>query len=121
MLNKLENIKTNTKNVSVYDYDEYELQELLSRYYEEINKCIDVGNKSLTFLEWLKKEGLEIEVSKEMKIMIENGYFETVINTDIFGKLNTDLLKKCELYISEVLPTLENRLQNTIYCKITNV
>lgn len=88
MISKLENILVDTNVDSVYNYDNFSLQGLLSKFFEKIEECIKVGNEGLDFLKWLKEEGLPIEVQKEIEKMYKDGRLATIINETIFQNLN---------------------------------
>ena len=82
----------NLEVLSVYDFDELTLQELLCKFYEKINECVDISNESLTFLEWLKGEGLHNEVVTELEKMYQDGRLTEIINNlsgDVKGLVNT--------------------------------
>lgn len=105
MINNLINSSINLMGGSVYQYNEYTLQELLSRFFESINNCIDETNKAITIMEWVKKEGLPIEVQTYLNNMLVNGSLEDLINKTIFATLNT----KVELNSNEI-SNLKNKL-----------
>ena len=52
-----------------------------------------------------------------------NNWFDDIkgkLSTDAAGSLQLQINNKLELYISETLPVIAQRKQNTIYCKITD-
>lgn len=85
------NILINDKVKSVYNFNEFSLQDLLSKFFEKINETIDVSNKALDFLNYLKNEGLPKEVIKELELMYQDGRLTELINNlanDVTGKVN---------------------------------
>lgn len=96
MINKLEKQDLNCNIFSVYDYNGLTMQELLSQFFTKINECIEVSNKSLTFLEWLTEIGLKQEVAVYLNTLLENGTIKQIINEQIFNDLNIkiELIKK---------------------------
>lgn len=86
MIDKLTNNPVHTYASSIYDYNELSLQELLSKFFNKINECVDTSNIALQFLEWLKGEGLQLEVVKEIELMYADGRL-----TEIINKLSNDV------------------------------
>ena len=80
MIDKISNTIVNDKVKSVYGFNDYSIQDLLSKFFEKINECIDNSNLSLSFLEWLKGEGLEKEVIKEIEKMYNDGRLTELVN-----------------------------------------
>lgn len=81
MIEKLSNnVLINDSVKSVYNFNEYSIQDLLSKFFEKINDCVETSNKALSFLEWLKKEGLPNEVIKELENMYQNGKLTELID-----------------------------------------
>lgn len=72
---------------SVYDYDEVTMTELLNKFFNKIQNCIEVTNNTIELTEWLVSEGLEQEVAEKMVLYSENGTFEKLINVDILNNL----------------------------------
>lgn len=97
MINKVTNNYVDLQATSVYDFNELTLQELLNKFFNKINECVDVSNKALEFLTWLKEEGLPIEVQKEIEKMYLDGRLTEIINqlaNDVKGQvaeIKTDL------------------------------
>lgn len=91
MIEKLQKAKLDLQAITVYDFNELTLQELLCKFYEKINECVEVSNESLTFLEWLKGEGLHNEVIAELENMYQDGRLTEIINNlsgDVKGLVN---------------------------------
>lgn len=114
MLNKLGNINTNTSNSSVYGYDDLSLQTLLSRFYQHINEVIHQTNnteirqdkleiKVNEFFDWVLKQGLPIEIKKEIEKMFLDGRLADLINNVIFTDLNDKIDNS--IAISDIKPT----------------
>ena len=81
MIEKLSsNILINDKIKSVYNFNEYSIQDLLSKFFEKINESVDLSNKALDFLTYLKEEGLPKEVIKELEIMYLDGRLTNLID-----------------------------------------
>jgi len=89
MIDKLEHNPINSFTSSVYDFNELSLQELLNKYFQKINECVENGNKALNFVAWLKNEGLPLEVEKEITLMYQDGRI-----TEIINKLANDVKKQ---------------------------
>lgn len=108
MIEKLSNnILINDKIKSVYNFNEYSLQDLLSKFFEKINESIDISNNALDFLNYLKNEGLPREVIKGLQDMYNDGRL-----TQLIDNLSGDLSLKIESVDNE----LNNKIEN-----ITNI
>lgn len=104
MIKKLDRSCLDMQSTTVYDFNELTLQELLSKFFEKINNCIDVSNQALTFLEWLKQEGLPIEVQKEIEKMYLDGRLTEIINKladNVNEKVDNVLLYQSDKPLSE--------------------
>lgn len=92
---KLEQIKPyqlNCNVFSVYDFPEtYTIQELLNKFFDTINNCVDLSNNVLDLSKWLVSEGLSLEVSKKLNEWLIDGTLSNVINEKLFKDLNTKL------------------------------
>ena len=91
MIEKLENnILINDKIKSVYNFNEYTIQDLLCKFFEKINETVDISNNALNFLEWLKGEGLPQETIKELEKMYNDGRLTTIID-NMIGNFNLQI------------------------------
>lgn len=100
MSNPIENLKQiselkpydlNCNIFSVYDYDSLSLQELLCKFFEKINECIDIANATFKLAEWLVSVGLKQEVALTLNKWLEDGTLKEIINEEIFNDLNTKI------------------------------
>lgn len=92
MLAKIpDNINLNCSIFNSYDYNDLSLTELLCTFFNKINECIDISNKSLTFLEWLKEIGLHEETIKILNEWLIDGTLTEIINEEIFNELNAKI------------------------------
>ena len=98
---------------SVYNYDEEELQELLCRFFQKINECIESTNKALEIMEWVKNEGLPKEVEKIFDNWLKDGTFDTIINEKLFKELHDLIDYKTRIEVTGVYPTVTK--QNVVY------
>lgn len=91
MIEKLENnILINDKIKSVYNFNEYSIQDLLCKFFEKINETVDTSNNALNFLEWLKGEGLPQETVKELEKMYNDGRLTAIID-NMSGNLTQEI------------------------------
>ncbi len=93
-LQKISELKRSALNCnvfSVYDYDCLSMQELLCKFFEKINQCVDISNKTIVLVDWLVNEGLEIEVAKKLDTWLKDGTLAEIINKEVFEKLNNRL------------------------------
>lgn len=63
------------------------LQELMCRFTQKINECVDVSIDTYKLAEWLKNEGLDQEVSEKIDEMIKDGTIENILNDKMFKKI----------------------------------
>lgn len=90
-LNKIEDLKRSMLNCnvfSVYDYDCLSMQELLCTFFDKINQCVDVTNKTVVLVEWLVSQGLKEEVAKKLEAWLLDGTLANIINDTVFKELN---------------------------------
>lgn len=89
---KLEQIKPyqlNCNVFSVYDFpDTYSMQELLNKFFDTINNCVELCNNVLDLAKWLVTIGLEQEVAKKLQQWLEDGTLARIINEELFADLN---------------------------------
>lgn len=101
---KLEQIKPyqlNCNVFSVYDYPTaYSMQELLNKFFETINNCVDLCNNVLDLTKWLVSTGLEQEVAKKLQQWLEDGTLANLINKTLFKEIN-DKINKINFLFSD--------------------
>ena len=91
MIEKLENnILINDKIKSVYNFNEYTIQDLLCKFFEKINETVDISNQALDFLIWLKNEGLPNEVIEELENMYKDGRLTQLLD-NMIGNFNLQI------------------------------
>lgn len=66
------------------------LEKEMECYQNIVNKRVDIQEENIKYL---MTTGLETEIQKRLSLMVEDGTIEKIINSEIFGKLNTDLEK----------------------------
>lgn len=76
---------------SIYDYDEYTLQELLCVFFTKINECVELVNSIPTFLEWATSEGLANIIKDTLDKWEQDGTLSKVINEQLFGELTQQI------------------------------
>ena len=108
---KLQGIKPyqlNCNVFSVYDFPEtYTIQELLNKFFDTINNCVDLCNNVLDLAKWLVSVGLEQEVAKKLQQWLEDGTLANIINEKLFGELN-EKVNKNTTDITELKSTVGN-------------
>lgn len=103
MIEKLENnILINDKIKSVYNFNEYSIQDLLCKFFQKINETVDISNNALDFLNYLKNEGLPQEVIKELDIMYKDGRL-----TELIDNLSGNLTLEVNKIKNEIIPNYE--------------
>lgn len=91
IIDKLKPMDLNCNLFSVYDFDSGSIQELLCRFFEKINECINVSNATFKLAEWLVTIGLKQEVALTLEKWLTDGTLATIINETIFNELNEKL------------------------------
>ena len=76
---------------SVYDFNDYTLNELICKLAQKMDEVITQSNESFNYLDWLKEQGLPDELIKIMLEWKENGTLETLINQNLFNGLNNKI------------------------------
>ena len=89
---------------SVYDFNDYTLNELICKLAQKMDEVITQSNESFNYLDWLKGQGLSDEVIKIMMEWKEDGTLENIINENIFNGLNT----KIDNFKTEVNTEIDN-------------
>lgn len=78
-------------NYSVYPYNGYTINEVLMQFYDAINKGIITINEYTNLinavLDWVKKEGLQQEVSNKLKEWLDDGTLANLINEQLLGDI----------------------------------
>lgn len=80
---------------NIFDYDcynftEYSITDLLNKYFQKINDCIEETNKCVTFVDYIKEVEIPKEVAEKLNEMLENGELVKVLE-DEMAKYQTDL------------------------------
>ena len=76
---------------SVYDFNDYTLNELICKLAQKMDEVITQSNESFNYLDWLKEQGLPDELIKIMLEWKEDGTLETLINQNVFNALNNKI------------------------------
>ena len=76
---------------SVYDFNDFTLNELLCKLAQKMDEVITQSNESFNYLEWLKGQGLSDEVIKRLLEWKEDGTLENLINQNLFNGLNNKI------------------------------
>ena len=102
---------------SVYDFNDYTLNELICKLAQKMDEVITQSNESFNYLDWLKGQGLSDEVIKIMTEWKEDGTLENLINIEKIDKLNTkiDEVSSQMDNITIIMPlpsTVENNTKN---------
>ena len=96
MINKIEPMDLNCNIFSVYDYDDYSIQELLSTFFTKINDCVDLSNKTFKLAEWLVNQGLRQEVAKTMERWWNEGKFGEIFTQDVLSGIDKRITANTE-------------------------
>lgn len=126
MIDKLKYDCLKPINYSVYSNDLCgdTLQDLLSNMIATINLTVDdVNNYSVivnNLVDYVKGEGLSLEVQKQLNIWLEDGTIDRIINQEIFGDLsdrvntlNNDFTKLSSKF-DEYKLSIDNNLNDTL-------
>ena len=95
---------------SVYDFNDYTLNELLCKLAQKMDEVITQSNESFNYLDWLKGQGLSDEVNELLTQWEQDGTLSKLINVDLFNGLKTELLDK----ITEINEQLKTKAKKKI-------
>ena len=101
---------------SVYDFNDFTLNELICKLAQKMDEVITQSNESFNYLDWLKNEGVSDEVQAIMNSMLEDGTLENLINIEKYDKLKNDLLEEFNNKINRVafiMPEPSDAARNT--------
>ena len=73
---------------SVYDFNDFTLNELICKLAQKMNEVIYQSNESFSYLDWLKSQGLSDEVINVLTEWKDNGTLDVIINDHVFNKLS---------------------------------
>ena len=73
---------------SVYDFNDYTLNELICKLAQKMDEVIYQSNESFSYLDWLKGQGLSDEVINVLTEWKDNGTLEVIINGHVFDEIN---------------------------------
>ena len=74
---------------SVYDFNDYTLNELLCKLAQKMDEVITQSNESFNYLDWLKGQGLSDTVINTLLAWKDDGTLDSIINGNVFNELNT--------------------------------
>ena len=74
---------------SVYDFNDFTLNELICKLAQKMDEVITQANESFNYLDWLKGQGLSDEVIGTLQAWKEDGTLDTIINSNVFNELNS--------------------------------
>ena len=76
---------------SVYEFNDYTLNELLWKLAQKMDEVITQSNESFSYLDWLKGQGLSDEVINVLTEWKDNGTLEVIINGHVFNELSNSI------------------------------
>ena len=76
---------------SVYEFNDYTLNELICKLAQKMDEVITQSNESFSYLDWLKGQGLSNEVIKILEEWKEDGTLETLINDVLLQNIQNDI------------------------------
>ena len=116
---------------SVYDFNDYTLNELLCKLAQKMDEVITQSNESFNYLDWLKGQGLSDTVINTLLAWKDDGTLDTIINSNVFNELNTkidnfqtDVNNKVDTFKNEVnnnFDTMETEFNNRVNESISNI
>ena len=74
---------------SVYDFNDYTLNELICKLAQKMDEVITQSNESFNYLDWLKEQGLSDTVIGILLGWKDDGTLDVIINGNVFNELNT--------------------------------
>ena len=76
---------------SVYDFNDYTLNELMCKLAQKMDEVITQSNESFSYLDWLKGQGLSDEVINVLTEWKDNGTIDVIINGHVFNEINNSI------------------------------
>ena len=76
---------------TVYDFNDYTINELLCKLAQKMDEVITQSNESFSYLDWLKGQGLSDEVINVLTEWKDNGTLEVIINGHVFNELSNSI------------------------------
>ena len=74
---------------SVYDFNDFTLNELICKLAQKMDEVITQSNESFNYLDWLKEQGLSDTVIGILLGWKDDGTLDAIINGNVFNELNT--------------------------------
>ena len=74
---------------SVYDFNDYTLNELICKLAQKMDEVITQSNESFNYLDWLKGQGLSDTVINTLLAWKDDGTLDSIINGNVFNELNS--------------------------------
>ena len=74
---------------SVYDFNDFTLNELICKLAQKMDEVITQSNESFNYLDWLKGQGLSDTVIGILLAWKDDGTLDAIINGNVFNDLNT--------------------------------
>ena len=97
---------------SVYDFNDYTLNELMCKLAQKMDEVITQSNESFSYLDWLKGQGLSDEVINVLTEWKDNGTIDVIINGHVFNEINNSI-NEINNSINEINNSI-NEINNSI-------
>ena len=75
----------------INDLQDYTQLEINSKLIQKIEEVIEECNNAFEFVDWLKEEGVPVEVQSIIDTMLEDGTLENLINLEKLNKINNNI------------------------------
>ena len=95
---------------SVYDFNDYTLNELMCKLAQKMDEVITQSNESFSYLDWLKGKGLSDEVINVLTEWKDNGTIDTIINGHVFNELS-NIIDEINNSINEINNSINDLTQ----------
>lgn len=127
MIDKMCNTIVNDKVKSVYSFNDYSIQDLLSKFFEQINNVTDLVNqneekiniqnfKLEEFINYMKNEGIPPIVIETVTTMYNDGRL-----TELFNNLANNIVSKVDEFKNQFNTQLEQKAQRTELVESLNI
>ena len=104
---------------SVYDFNDYTLNELICKLAQKIDEVITQSNESFDYLDWLKGKGLSDEVINVLTEWKDNGTIDTIINGHVFNELS-NRIDEINNSINEINNSINDLTQRIVQLENNN-
>lgn len=92
----------------VYNFSEMTDEELLCKFFQKLEECVDLCNNSAEIIDWIKNEGLEDKVNEIFNKWKDDGTLKEIINNYILINLKNEIISEISKNLNFSLKSFPN-------------